>query len=100
VSALRNPPTYAARDDNGRRTFLILDNDRLVHQCASVDSEDATDRIEGLSARVWRAAGMVSIQADCTFDEAVVLMQERAAVHSQTLEEVAIGVIGHLIGFG
>jgi len=43
---------------------------------------------------------MVSVQADCSLDEALVLMQERASVHGLTLKEVADAVVEHLIRFG
>jgi len=43
---------------------------------------------------------MVSVQADCTIDEAVVLMQDRAATMGQTLDEIAAAVIDRSIRFG
>lgn len=52
------------------------------------------------SHRVNQASGMVSVQADCTIDEAVVLMQDRAATMGQTLDEIAAAVIDRSIRFG
>jgi hypothetical protein len=52
------------------------------------------------SHRVNQASGMVSVQADCTIDEAVLLMQDRAATMGQTLDEIAAAVIDCSIRFG
>jgi AmiR/NasT family two-component response regulator len=52
------------------------------------------------SHRVSQASGMVSVQADCTIDEAVVLMQDRAATMGQTLDEIAAAVVDRSIRFG
>lgn len=51
------------------------------------------------SARVHQASGMVSVQASCTPDEALVLMEARAAQIHLTLAEIAVGVIDHSITF-
>ncbi len=40
------------------------------------------------------------VQADCTVDEAVVLMATRAASTHQTLEQIAIAVVELEIRFG
>jgi hypothetical protein len=42
---------------------------------------------------------MVSVQASCTPDEALVLMEARAAQIHLTLAEIAVGVIDHSITF-
>jgi len=55
---------------------------------------------EDLSYCVAKAAGMVSVQADCTVDEALVLMQEHAQVRHQTLSEVAEDVLARRTRFG
>jgi AmiR/NasT family two-component response regulator len=52
------------------------------------------------SAAVNQACGMVSVQAACSMDEALVLMQDRATVQGQMLEEIAAGVIDRSIRFG
>ena len=49
---------------------------------------------------VAQAAGMVSVQADCTVEEAVVLMATRAASTHQTLEQIARAVVELEIRFG
>jgi len=51
------------------------------------------------NARVLQASGLVSVQAACTVDEAVVLMQARAEQTNCTLGEIAAGVINHSIRF-
>jgi len=55
---------------------------------------------EDPSYRVGKASGMVSVQADCSVDEALVLMQERAQVSHQTLSEIADDVLARRIRFG
>jgi AmiR/NasT family two-component response regulator len=52
------------------------------------------------SARVTQASGMVSVQAACTFAEALQLMTDRAKVDGQTIDEIADAVIGREIRFG
>jgi AmiR/NasT family two-component response regulator len=42
---------------------------------------------------IAQASGMVSVQAQCTPDEALVLLDERAADTRQTLKEVALAVV-------
>ena len=50
--------------------------------------------------RLARAMGIVCLQADCTMDEALVMMTERATVHHCTVEEVAFGVLEGIVRFG
>jgi AmiR/NasT family two-component response regulator len=52
------------------------------------------------SAAVNQATGMVSVQAGCTLDEALALMQDRATVQGRTLDEIAGAVIDRSIRFG
>ena len=52
------------------------------------------------SAKVIQASGMVSVQAECTVDEALALMHDRAEVHGQTLDEIAEAVLDRRIRFG
>lgn len=40
------------------------------------------------------------MQANCTIDEALVLMQDRAATMGQTLDEIAAAVVDRSIRFG
>jgi AmiR/NasT family two-component response regulator len=49
--------------------------------------------------RIHQASGMVSVQADCTFDEAVALMRDRATTTGCTLEAVADAVLERTITF-
>ena len=52
------------------------------------------------SAAVNQATGMVSVQAGCSLEEALALMQDRATVRSSTLDEIAGAVIDRSIRFG
>jgi hypothetical protein len=49
--------------------------------------------------QVDRAQGIVSVQADCTTDDALRKMTDRARLIGQTLEEIARAIIGHRIWF-
>jgi len=51
-------------------------------------------------AVVYQASGMVSVQATCTVNEALGMMQERALVHGQSLERVARAVLSRELRFG
>jgi AmiR/NasT family two-component response regulator len=55
---------------------------------------------ERLGLRVAQAQGMVSAQIQCTVDEALVIMRERALVQHQTLADVADAVLKREIRFG
>ncbi len=50
--------------------------------------------------RVIRAQGMVSVQARCSLDDALVMMHERAHVEHQTLHQIADEVLARRIRFG
>lgn len=50
--------------------------------------------------RVHQASRMVSVQADCTFAEALVLMRDRAEVSQQNLWQIADAVVERRIEFG
>jgi AmiR/NasT family two-component response regulator len=50
-------------------------------------------------AKVAQAQGRVSVQADCTVDEALVLMRERAVETNHTVDEIADDVVRHRIWF-
>ena len=52
------------------------------------------------SAAVNQATGMVAVQAACSLDEALALMQDRATVQGSTLDEIAGAVIDRSIRFG
>ena len=51
------------------------------------------------SATVIQAAGMVSVQADCTVDEAVELMESRARDTERTRRDIADDVVARRIRF-
>ena len=50
--------------------------------------------------RVFQAQGMVSVQAECSIDEALILIGERALVQHRDVIEIADAVLEHLIRFG
>jgi len=99
LSTVRRPPSFVARDDNGIRVFQILDENWLVHQCVNADIEAGAASADGMTARTWRAAGMVSIQADCGFDDALALMRDHATRAGLTLHEIASRVVTRRIRF-
>jgi hypothetical protein len=51
------------------------------------------------SCQLSQAQGMVSKQVDCTVDQALVLLNERAKVTGLRLEEVAIAVVSRRTEF-
>jgi AmiR/NasT family two-component response regulator len=51
------------------------------------------------SDRVAQAAGMVSVQADCSLDAAFAVIEQRALEQDRTLEEVADAVVERRIRF-
>lgn len=51
------------------------------------------------SAKVIQAAGMVSVQASCTVEEAIVLMEQRAHESHQTRAQVAEAVVARRVRF-
>jgi len=51
------------------------------------------------SVFVLQAAGMVSVQADCTLDEAVDLLSDWAMLNGHSRDEVASAVIERKIQF-
>jgi AmiR/NasT family two-component response regulator len=54
---------------------------------------------ETQSDRVAQASGMVSVQAECSLDEAFVMIQERAQTIDLTTEEVAESVVDRQFRF-
>jgi AmiR/NasT family two-component response regulator len=54
----------------------------------------------GLIARLAQAQGVVATQADCSLDEALQTMGERAYVEHRTLYEIAVAVLDRTISFG
>jgi hypothetical protein len=52
-----------------------------------------------LELRLAEASGRVSVQVDCTVDEALRLMRERAVLTCHTVDEVAEAVCRHDIWF-
>jgi len=51
------------------------------------------------TARVSRAAGMISVQANCGVEEALILMHTRAAATRVTVDEIAEAVIDGAVRF-
>jgi len=51
------------------------------------------------AVKLAQAQGRVSVQADCTLDEALVLMQQRAADTNHSVDEIADAVGKHQIWF-
>ena len=51
------------------------------------------------SAQLHQAEGIVSVQADCTTDEAFIKISERAKALGLTLEDTAAEVLSHRIWF-
>jgi hypothetical protein len=49
---------------------------------------------------VSQASGMVSVQAECTVGEALVLMKDRAVVSGESLLEIAEATVDRRIRFG
>jgi hypothetical protein len=48
---------------------------------------------------VSQASGMVSVQADCSLDDALALMKERAQVCGESLLEIAAATVDRRIRF-
>jgi hypothetical protein len=53
----------------------------------------------GPSDRVAQATGMVSVQASCSVDDALGMIEERARVIDLTTEEVAVSVVDRRFRF-
>jgi AmiR/NasT family two-component response regulator len=66
---------------------------------AAVEREVAMAKTDSRSNRIGRAVGIVSAQTNCTVDEALLYMQERARRASRTLEEIAIAVVDRRVRF-
>jgi AmiR/NasT family two-component response regulator len=45
------------------------------------------------TARVYQASGMVSVQADCSIDDALALMREHATSSHRSLDDVAQQIV-------
>jgi len=60
----------------------------------------ATNGRYGLSDRVNQASGMVSVQATCTCDEAIVMMKKRVVDTHHTLDQIASSVLDRTMRFG
>ena len=52
------------------------------------------------NAQVFQAAGIVSVQAGCLIEQALILMDARAELDGITLDEIAAGVLDQSITFG
>ncbi len=53
----------------------------------------------GQMSRIAQASGMVSIQADCTCDAAMTLMQVEADRHGTNIEDIAKAVLARSVRF-
>jgi hypothetical protein len=51
------------------------------------------------SVKVLQASGMVSVQARCSVDRAMLLMRERAVIQGRTLYQIAVDVLDRTIAF-
>lgn len=60
----------------------------------------ADRQLPGHSARVSDAVRRVRDQADCSIDEAFVLMHERATMSGATMEEIIDAVVNGGLRFG
>jgi AmiR/NasT family two-component response regulator len=59
-----------------------------------------SDPLSEHSYKVTQASGMVSVQAGCGFDEAIMLMTERAQISGQSIHDIAQAVLDRKIRFG
>jgi hypothetical protein len=59
-----------------------------------------TTRDVALPPVVLQAAGMVSVQADCTGEEAIALLARRAEAFDDDVEDLAEAVVERRIRFG
>jgi AmiR/NasT family two-component response regulator len=60
-----------------------------------------TDKIDQWlgSDRVYQAQGMISVQADCTVDEALAWMTERANESGMSVDAIATAIIERRVRF-
>jgi hypothetical protein len=72
----------------------------LSTRVAQTRLRDVTDRSFVNGVRVDQASGMVSIQAHCSFTEAVILMRNRADETNRSIDEIADLVLNRRIRFG
>jgi len=63
-----------------------------------VTATDETGWVDPLDV-IAQAMGMVSVQAECTVDEALVLMETRAVVSHCGVDEIAIATVEGRIRF-
>ncbi len=49
--------------------------------------------------RVNQAAGMISVQAGCTTDEALLILRERAAATGESLDDLALATVERRLRF-
>ena len=68
--------------------------DRLVGVTAT-DEPGWVDPIDAIA----QAMGMVSVQAECTVDEALVLIETRALVSHCAVDEIAVAIVDGSIRF-
>ena len=61
--------------------------------------EPGDDQTPEQRVKILHASGMVTEQAGCSADDALVLMRERAAEIGSSLEDVAVAVVDRRIDF-
>ena len=94
------PLAYVEREARGGlpRSFLIIGGEVLLHQCVIVEDGLNDDSLPlQLAPVVHQASGMVSVQAECTVDEAFTMLYERALVSGQSVKDIAVAVVERTI---
>ena len=71
---------------------------RPVHPRASPAERDPMS-ILARSAKVAQAQGIITVQADCTLDDALRKMLDRAQINQQSMAQIADAVVAHQIWF-
>jgi AmiR/NasT family two-component response regulator len=51
------------------------------------------------ATKLAQAQGIVTVQADCTFDDALRMMEHRAQISHRSLSQIADAVVAHRIWF-
>ncbi len=93
--AFREDPASAS----GPAQFVIIGAGCLLHHCAIPAEINLASDPSPHSNLVHQAQGMVSMQADCTMDEALALMRNSADAAEVTLDELAAHVIDRDVRF-
>lgn len=79
---------------------VIVCDGQKIHACPTGGSVETGNGFRTRhSATVLQAQGMVSVQANCSFDDALLLMETTAHATGETLEQVAIEVVAGRVRF-